>query len=116
MISHGMAVGLNALTNFKFDPSKPYAGCAICGDLFQSDLNRNGSQVGISEWRTDHNKKHSEREHISFIRSGQKFTPEAAQKLAPFGIIDFGSILTSPEHAHAYATAPRAPINDVEGS
>jgi hypothetical protein len=111
-----MAVGLNALTNFKFDPSKPYAGCRLCGELFQSDANRLGSEQGLSEWRSNHNKQHQEHEHIQLLRSGRNLTPEAAQRMAPFGIIDFGAILADHEMAHAYATAKRAPDNDVEGS
>jgi hypothetical protein len=116
MISRGMAVGLNYLTNFKFDPAFPYAGCKLCGELFQSDANRMGSEQGLSEWRLNHNKQHQDHEHVSLIRSGRRFTPEAAQRLAPYGIIDFWAILSDPETAHAYATADRAPNNDVEGS
>lgn len=116
MISRGMAIGLNYLTNFKFDPSLPYAGCKLCGELFQSDANRMGSEQGLLEWRISHNKLHSDKEHVSLLRSGRSFTPEAAHRMAPFGIIDFGSILSDAEMAHAYATAGRAPNNDVEGS
>ena len=116
MIGRGFLIGASALTNFKFDQSRPYAGCRICGELYQSDENRLGSSNGIQEWRTSHNKLHNEREHINFIRSNRSFTPEAAQRLASFGIIDFGGLLTEPELTHAYATAPATPLNDVEGS
>lgn len=116
MFGRGFLVGSEALINFRFDQSKPYAACRICGEIYQGDQNRMGSEAGLSEWRSSHNKLHPDREHISLIRSGRKFTPEAAQRLATFGIIDFAGLLVDPELTHAYATAPRAPLNDVEGS
>jgi hypothetical protein len=112
----GFLIGRSALVNFKFDPQYPYAACRICGEAFQSDKNRLGSQEGLLEWRINHNKLHADREHVQLIKSGRKFTPDAAHKLAALGIIDFDAILADPEMASAYAEAPRAPVNDVEGS
>lgn len=116
MIGTGFLVGKSELTNFLFDPSKPYAGCRICGEVFQSAINRLGSTDGITDWRMKHNRKHNERAHVSLIKSGRNFTPDAAQRLAPLGVIDFTSMLADQESAHALRTAPRAPNNDVEGS
>lgn len=116
MIGTGFLLGREGLTNFLFDPGRPYAGCCICGEVYQNAFNRQGSYEGLKEWRERHNKTHSERQHIQLIKSGRRFTPEAAQRLATLGIIDFGVLAMDPEYAHAYATAPRAPINDVEGS
>jgi len=116
MIGTGFLIGKEELTNFLFDPSKPYAGCRICGEVYQSDLNRLGLMDGIDEWRIKHNKRHPERIHVQFIKSNRIFSPEAAQKLAPLGVVDFASILIDQESAHALGTASRAPNNDVEGS
>lgn len=115
-IGFGFLLGRSALVNFKFDPTKPYAGCRLCGEAFQSDTNRMGSQEGLLEWRVNHNKKHSDREHIQLIKSGRNFTPDAAHKLAALGIIDFAGILNDAELASAYAEAPRAPTDDVQGT
>lgn len=116
MIARGFLIGASALINFKFDQSKPYAACRICGEAFQSDANRMGSKAGLSEWRIAHNKLHSDREHIQLIKSRRYFTPEAAHRLAPLGIIDLGALVLDEEYISAYREAARAPNNDVEGS
>jgi len=116
MIGTGFLVGRDELTNFKFDPSRPHAGCRLCGRVFQSDQNRLGSWEGMPEWRVYHNKLHSEADHRLFRLSGRKFSPEAVQRLTSYGIVDFGGILVDDEVSHSAATAPRAPIDDVEGS
>jgi hypothetical protein len=112
----GFLIGRSALTNFKFAPDKPYAGCRICGEVFQSDANRLGSWDGIAEWRIRHNKRHQEWEHLQFAASGRKFSPEAQHKLVTLGVIDFMGILVDDEISAACREAPRAPANDVEGS
>lgn len=116
MIGTGFLVGRDLLINFKFDPAHPYAGCRICGAVYQSTINRTGSTAGLTEWRVLHNKRHTEKEHLELVASGRNLTPEAAQKLATYGIIDFTGLVLDNELAHAYAEAPRAPLNDVEGS
>jgi hypothetical protein len=42
-------------------------------------------------------------------------TPEAAHKLASFGIISLGDMALIDEHWHAGFEAARVPTNDVEG-
>ncbi len=69
----------------------------------------------IVEWRERHNKTHSDEEHLTFASSGLTFTPEAAEKLAPFGLVPVGdSTMVNTEVGQALENAPRAPVNDVE--
>ena len=65
-------------------------------------------------WIKEHNaEKHSELEIARFAkhadRTGQAFTAEAANKLAPFGITPLASGIDDPEIVDALAKAPRAP-------
>lgn len=66
-----------------------------------------------ARWRELHERRyHTEKEIESFNATGFAFTPEAANKLAPFGITPLGNL--HPEIIDALYTAPRAPVNDVE--
>jgi hypothetical protein len=68
------------------------------------------------EWRRYHNTKHSEKAHRTFRATGRTMTPEAANKLAPFGLVPIEDALTSEEHACALFDAPRAPVDDVQST
>lgn len=116
-------VGARALTNFEFDQAFPYAGCRICGRVFQPAMCRKESvpierRVSlVKTWRVRHAHTHSIDEHRLLALSGQWATPLAQTRLAPFGIVDMtdrGQILNS-ESDQALIEAPRAPIDDADG-
>lgn len=121
-------VGISA-TTLTIRKDREFAACRICGAIFQSWLNTNqvsdeeyasnpeielAAAIETKEWRRQHNLKHSEKEHIAFRESGLTFTPEAAHKLAPFGLVPIGDTLFQDEIAQALYEAPRAPTDDVE--
>ena len=66
------------------------------------------------EWANKHAKTHSEREHLDLRASGLLVTPEAAEKLVPYGIIPVQDIVMNEESAHAALQAARAPSDDAE--
>jgi hypothetical protein len=112
---------------FRFRKDREYAACRICGAVFQSELAHIAGEeeyilnsdiriaiaIETKEWRSNHNKKHSPKEHILLRKSGLTFTPEAAHRLAPFGIVSLDS---DSEIASALLEAPRAPHDDAESS
>lgn len=64
-------------------------------------------------WAKLHERRyHTESETIALQKSGFAFTPEAANKLAPYGITPLGNL--HPEIADALYEAPRKPFDDVE--
>lgn len=106
-----------------FDPTCDYAGCRICGDVFQSGLDRKPERTAYEqvravklrvEWRIKHDKTHTDAERRQLIASGRQCTPEAAQKLAPLGVYPLSDLVFSEETAHAMGTAPRMPTQDSE--
>lgn len=139
----GAAVGLNekVLPGLKFDVTGEYTVCLICGEVFQSDLDREvvkvkenyphvsaDDQAILDEvlpdkqaqatvkrrlWAYNHRRKHPEKEHAALKASGQLCTPEALLKLSPLGIIPLSP---NDEMKHAMLEAPRAPKDDVEGT
>lgn len=147
----GAAVGLNdkTLPGLVFNIRASYTGCMICGELFQSSLDRkllrfteqrnmksphrNGNRPKHTpyqkdlidrtalaantlrkEWASTHAKTHTEAQHHALRISGQFCTPQAAERLAPYGIFPLNS--TNEELDDAMFEAPRAPLNDVEGT
>lgn len=117
-------------TTLTINKDREFAACRICGAIFQSWLNTTAvsdeeykadpalelaAALETMEWRRNHNLKHSEATHRAFRASGLTFTPEAAHKLAPFGLVPVDDAL-APEHACALLEAPRAPVDDVESS
>lgn len=117
-----------SLTDLSVRKDRQFAGCAICGAVFQARLAIELSDeewdadvalfeyavaIETREWRDAHNKTHSQREHEAFRASGRTFSPEAAHKLAPYGIVSLNDCQEN-EVAHAMLTAPRVPENDVE--
>jgi len=124
MLQHSI-VGRDELTNFEFDPDKPFRCCLLCGDVYQTDADRaimpNSPPLVIYNapqrrqmWAELHNRqKHTDAEHRNLKLSGLMCTPEAAEKLAPYGIVPVSDIVLSDEHEHAAKQAPRAPVNDA---
>jgi hypothetical protein len=118
MIGTGFLFGRSELTGFNFDPSLPYAGCGICGKVYQPRFARPHdilTAVAITNWRKKHNESHTEREHLQLKASGRKMTPEAAQRLSQFGIIDFEGMVMDDEIAHALRVVNARPTDDAEG-
>lgn len=115
-------------TTLSIRKDREFAGCRICGRLFQSrlaielqdeewesdpSLFAHAVAVETAEWRVKHNKTHSEKEHRQLEARGLTFTPEAAVKLAPFGLVPILDAM-HPEIAQALLEAPRAPVDDVD--
>ena len=116
-----VAVGTSELVNYKFDLNKPYAGCGICGEVYQTDLDRAGDDpfyafTKRTEWRNAHARTHSDNEHRLLKNSGLLALPEAAQRLASYGIIPLTDSVKNDEVPIALLESPRAPINDATGS
>jgi len=126
----GAVIGLEGQS--EFNPAAPYAGCRICGAVYQSDLDRlvyqlkqlpnnyiqymsafEKADARRTRWRQIHTRrKHHVREVAAFAGSGMAFTPEAQHALAPYGIIDFTEQPTpalTDEHDHALRQADRKP-------
>lgn len=111
----------------EFMPNRDYTYCRICGTIFQPSLNRVPSQEYTAEvilaanilrreWSQSHAATHTATEHRQLALSGRHCTPEALQKLVPYGIIPVSDISLDTESERAGLEAPRAPVNDVEGS
>jgi hypothetical protein len=45
LIGTGFAVGLSSLTNFEFKPDKPFRACLICGDVYQTEADRDNNPL-----------------------------------------------------------------------
>lgn len=128
LLDHSI-VGQTALSNFTFRKDRPYAGCRLCGDLFQPRFmieanhiqyelavaRRNAGEQEIVQWREQHNLRHTAAEHLALAKSGLTFTPEAALKMAPFGLVPIADAEV-PEIAQALREAPRAPVDDVDST
>ena len=108
----------------EFDPSCTHAGCGICGEVFQSALDRLKSPtvgewhraLGMrTEWRIAHARTHTTAEHRQLRVSGLFALPEAAQKLASYGIIPLTDTVRHDEISHALFESPRAPADDAQG-
>lgn len=68
-------------------------------------------------WSAIHTRRyHNKSEIENHLKTRRAFTPEAAHKLAPFGIVPLHSGYADDEVSDALHTAPRAPANDVESS
>lgn len=134
LVVHGAAVGLQVITGLHFDPNYNYAGCRICGAVFQSNADRN--PVGVlareprfctveevnahatelrRQWSQNHaRKEHTEKEHLDLALSGAWCTPEAAYLLAAFGTIPISDGAISDEHYHALLESKPIPTDDAE--
>jgi hypothetical protein len=83
-----------------FHPKAAFSGCCICGSVFQSPLDRKvyagyatpqeqvQATVARRNWSQHHARtQHTQKEHDDLAASGRFCTPEAAYKLAPYGIV-----------------------------
>ena len=124
----GMAIGLESLANLSFNPRTSYSCCRICGKVYQSDLDRKQLvephnlklRVEAYElrriWALKHADTHPEYQHHQLRRSGLFCTPEAANKLAAFGIIDLEQLADLQSEGNAaYAESSPIPTDDAEG-
>lgn len=119
----GMAVGLQELEGLTFDISKPYIFCRLCGAIRQTNLDRNAvsqeklldSLLARREWSLKHARIHPEHQHKSLERSKRFLTPEAAHRLAAFGIVDLVGLSIDDEMIDAYALSKSVPTDDAEG-
>lgn len=139
----GMTMGLNAKTlpGLVFDVDASFTGCLICGEVYQSRLDRKCKRINDDlthpqhhlldsfmdmalnmrkQWDRSHSKTHTQQQHADLRQSGLFCTPEAALKLTPLGVIGLEHANTSStqatEVADAMYEAPRAPLNDVQGT
>jgi hypothetical protein len=107
-----------------FKPNRDHVACGVCGKVYQHPNSRLDAPtsgetlrafVARREWSLKHAKTHSSTQHRQLALSGRKVTPEAAALLVTYGVIPLTDIVMDAEHRHAARTAPRAPIDDVEG-
>lgn len=131
--------GRDSLINFEFVLEAPWKACRLCGALYQSDDDRfcyqlqqdglieqafiveKGARDRRERWLDIHNRRyHPNLEHEVYLLtiSGLPYTPEAAQRLSTYGIIYMGEIPASHEDeiSQALLEAPRAPVEDAEGT
>ena len=85
-----------------------FTGDSSATRLLDESTERRQRWRRLHEWRY-----HTQNEIDNFAKTGFALTPEAAHKLAPYGIVPTGNM--HEEIVDALATAPRAPINDAEG-
>lgn len=108
-----------------FMPDRDYTYCRICGQVFQPELNRVpqedytqevilAAEIKRRKWSQNHATQHTSAEHRQLALSGRHCTPEALEKLVPFGIIPVSDIVMDDESRHAGLTARRMPTDDVE--
>lgn len=119
---------VNESDDLDYDKNCPYFRCClICGDIFQSGYDRTAFVTGDKgifefacklrqQWASDHAKTHPEWMHKLFAESGLSCLPEAAHKLAPFGILPVGDMVIYQSIEDALKEAPRMPSDDVQGA
>lgn len=119
-----------------FNVNAPYAACALCGAVYQSDLDRavvdpfnappqlwgllyeDAAFDRRARWRELHTRRyHTTNEVNAFEKwrqeTGFAFSPEAANKLAEFGIVS--NHINDELHAALLAANPY-PIEDADGT
>jgi hypothetical protein len=102
-----------AFVSDEFDPNMPYSGCRICGQIYQTELDRNiktldqalTASFGRAQWSKKHSKTHTTTQHRQLLISGRWCTPEAAQALASKGVISVVDLVMDDEISHAYREA-----------
>ena len=111
----------------RFIPNRDFVYCRICGTIYQPELNRVSDEEYTAEvilaaellrreWSQKHAKTHPPSAHRRLAMSGLHCTPEALEKLVPFGIIPVTDIIVNKESEQAGLEAKRMPVNDVEGT
>lgn len=96
------------IEGMKFNPDKDYRACLICGAVYQSWLDRNYQHLPVGpykkrlaasakqrrdNWADKHARTHSYYEHVLLKMSGLSMTPEAAKKLAAFGLLPISDMM-----------------------
>lgn len=139
--SHGPVLlaqaGRDSLINYNFILEAPWKACRLCGSVFQSDLDRRAYQLAqdgediaaaalyieATQRRQRWEKAHNSHDHPNYYTelrqlelSGLPVTPKAASKLSTYGIIPMGPTPYEDEISAALFEAPRAPVNDAEGT
>lgn len=103
-----------------FDPNYPYTCCLLCGVVYQTTQDREPQQtvhalLNRRRWSFEHATKHEEREHEALAASGLWCTPEAAIKLAGYGLVNAIDLVMSDEIESAYKEAHVIPVQDCQG-
>lgn len=109
-----------------FNPRAAFTGCCICGVTFQSELDRKvfagyatpAEQVQATvqrrNWSQHHaSHAHTQKEHDELAASGRFCTPEAAYKLAPYGVVTLSDSYYE-DSRQAQEEAPRLPTSEPE--
>lgn len=119
---HLLATGLAfKLEDADFDPGCNYRACLLCGAVFQSGIDREfdpslrellSAYEMRENWAKVHAKRHSGKEHAALKASGASMTPEAAHKLAAYGLIPLTGITEEIEVA-LFESSPM-PTEDAE--
>lgn len=110
LVAYVMQQVLKHLTNGAFDPERPFTYCRICGDLYQAPAVTEGLAIEIRlSWSKQHAKKHTLKQHTELVLSRRWLTPEAAYRLAPYGVVDLIGLTLDEEVASAYAEAKGMP-------
>lgn len=123
-------IGLDTLGSV-FKVEAPFAACRLCGAIYQSSLDRRAYSMHLvgdedwlviyqdatvkrTRWRELHTRRYHTQDEIDLLqRLGWALMPQAAHKLAPYGITPLGNM--HEEIIDALVTAPRAPLDDPEG-
>ncbi len=129
----GANLGLEELEGLKFMIDRPHTACLICGEVFQSTYDRHPLEKITAflptleavaafanslrkEWSQTHAKTHTEREHTALRESGRFYTPDAAIKLAAFGIISISDLGADDEVSDALRQSSPIPKDDAQGT
>lgn len=108
----------------EFDPGRSYRACLICGNIFQSTLDRLeyvspdvvvDAKKQRDRWAELHAKRHTSREHYMLQLSGNTMTPEAAKKLAAFGLLPIIDMVEDDEVQIALLESSPMPTDDSDG-
>lgn len=118
----GMAIGLDSLTNLEFRPDRPFRCCLICGVVYQTEEDRTHLEsesvlknyLRRQLWSERHAKQHSDQQHNQLRQSGLFALPEAAEKLAAYGIISITDLVMDNEASHALHLSSPIPSLDAE--
>lgn len=126
VIATGFAFGLPS--ELAFDVDKPYAGCLICGQVYQGPLDLKVppnhtpdnsmiarlAKLKRDDWSRKHAATHTEHEHRMHRLSGRFATPEAAQALSAMGIFSVIDLIVDDEVSNALGEAKAMPTKEVD--
>jgi len=131
LVGTGFTSGLKTLPGLQFDPEFPYTACLLCGEVYQSVIDRkvpagatpiNSLLAKVAKerrdvWARSHAaQEHTTREHTQLALSGRTMTPEAAFTLAAFGLIPLIDMVIDEEVSDALARSNAIPNVDAQGA